>query len=76
MKWFSIEKDGIPEKGKQCLVYNPEAKFRKVSLDYWDDLCEHRVTWGALVQIRSGEGWVENNIDEITHWCYVELPKD
>ena len=74
MNWNKFDEVVPPEKDRLCWVYKPNNRFCKFAVDEWVDLYESPVSWSTAT-ICVGEGWAdEDDMDNITHWCYCEEP--
>ena len=66
--WISVQ-DRVPEVGQEVLVYgqSPWEKAPSIKVDLWDEIHEAPVSFSSAT-VCVGEGWTENESDDITHW--------
>lgn len=70
--WISVN-DRVPAVGQEVLVFgqSPWEKAPSIKVDLWDEIHEAPVSFSSAT-VSVGEGWTENDSDDITHWR--ELP--
>lgn len=70
--WISVH-DRVPAVGQEVLVFgqSPWEKAPSIKIDLWDEIHEAPVSFSSAT-VCVGEGWTENESDDITHWR--ELP--
>ena len=74
MQWVSVE-ERVPEVGQEVLVYgkSPWESSPSIKVDRWDEIHEAPVSFSSAT-ICVGEGWTENDSDDITHWSPLPPP--